>query len=102
MNDLVGDVAAFRTGKKALQRQAAERASCLIVAGVDLDEMLAMPTPRRTECCRRLKRLLERERLKGGRGHWSYDLNRHIALKRVLDRLAAGIGGSDAKTVPNA
>ena len=36
---------------------------------------------------KRIERLLERERLRGGRRHWSYDLNRHIALKQALDRL---------------
>ncbi|WP_235911667.1 hypothetical protein [Mesorhizobium xinjiangense] len=33
----------------------------------------------------RLERAIERERLKGVRQHWSYDLNRHIALKQALD-----------------
>ena len=37
---------------------------------------------------KRIERLLERERLRGGRRHWSYDLNRHIALKQALDRLS--------------
>jgi len=36
-------------------------------------------------------RLIERERQKGVIGHWSYDLNRHIALKQALDRLKAAL-----------
>ena len=35
-----------------------------------------------------LERAIERERLRGMRRHWSYDLNRHIALKQALDSLA--------------
>ena len=31
--------------------------------------------------------MIERERQRGMRKHWSYDLNRHIALKQALDRL---------------
>ncbi len=37
----------------------------------------------------RLERLLERERLKGLNRHWSYDLNRHIALKQLRDGFKA-------------
>ncbi|MBK1625231.1 hypothetical protein CKO32_16855 [Afifella marina DSM 2698] len=32
-----------------------------------------------------LKCALRAERRKGRAGHWSYDLNRHIALKTALD-----------------
>ena len=35
---------------------------------------------------------MERERLRGMRRHWSYDLNRHIALKQVLDKLRSLAG----------
>jgi hypothetical protein len=31
--------------------------------------------------------MIERERQRGMRKHWSYDLNRHIALKQALDAL---------------
>ena len=34
---------------------------------------------------------LRRERNKSTAGHWSYDLNRHIALKRARDRVRAEI-----------
>jgi hypothetical protein len=34
---------------------------------------------------------LRRERAKATTRHWSYDLNRHIALKTARDRLRAGI-----------
>lgn len=35
-----------------------------------------------------LGRALKRERSKSMMRHWSYDLNRHIALKRARDRVA--------------
>ena len=34
-----------------------------------------------------LRRRIERERLRGALGHWTYDLNRHISMKQALDRL---------------
>lgn len=37
----------------------------------------------------KVSRLLERERLRGLAGHWSYDFNRHVALRQLRDRLAA-------------
>lgn len=46
-------------------------------------------TPRLSASAR-VDRMLERERLKGLRGHWSYDLNRHIALKRLRDEFNIG------------
>jgi hypothetical protein len=33
----------------------------------------------------RLARALRAERQRGRAGHWSYDLNRHIALAQALD-----------------
>ena len=45
----------------------------------------------KSHICRRLKRLIERERLKGVKGHWSYDLNRHIGLKQALDTLKSSM-----------
>jgi hypothetical protein len=41
----------------------------------------------------RLERLLERERLRGCARHWTYDLNRHIALGEALGQLRAALAG---------
>ncbi len=92
MNNIVAERVAFGVKQREQERFADERASCLLVAGIDLDHVLALSPEGRHETCRKLRRLLERERLKGARGHWSYDLNRHIALKRAYDRLVASIG----------
>ncbi|WP_367193768.1 hypothetical protein [Amorphus sp. 3PC139-8] len=35
----------------------------------------------------RLRRAIRAERQRGIAGHWSYDLNRHIALKQAVDLL---------------
>jgi hypothetical protein len=38
--------------------------------------------------------MIERERQRGIRKHWSYDLNRHIALKQALDKLRETASGA--------
>ncbi|OYR27413.1 putative cytoplasmic protein [Brucella pseudogrignonensis] len=66
---------------------AIQRAALQIIAGIDMDKLLRAPVEEQLQAKGRLNRLIERERLRGMRGHWSYDLNRHIALKQALDRL---------------
>jgi hypothetical protein len=62
-------------------------AAFFIVSGIDLDKALATTGERRARTITHIRRLLERERIRGCRRHWTYDLNRHIALKQALDRL---------------
>jgi hypothetical protein len=62
-------------------------AALFILCGIDLDRGLRSGGEERTRLVGRLRRLIERERLRGVNRHWSYDLNRHIALKQALDRL---------------
>lgn len=38
----------------------------------------------RLEIIRRLERALRAERRRGMAGHWTYDLNRHLALKQAV------------------
>lgn len=77
----------FLRRKEAEIAESRQRAALQLLAGIDLDRMLGMADRERVRVAARLKRTLERERLKGLRRHWSYDLNRHIALKQALDRL---------------
>ncbi|WP_433962872.1 hypothetical protein [Roseitalea porphyridii] len=42
-----------------------------------------------------IDRRLARERNKGVARHWSYDLNRHIALKQARDVIVGALGSSD-------
>ncbi len=66
---------------------AVQRAALQIIAGLDMDILMKSSREEKQQASRRLSRLIERERLKGANGHWSYDLNRHIALKQALDLL---------------
>nr|WP_246730337.1 cytoplasmic protein [Nitratireductor mangrovi] len=69
-------------------------AALFLAGGIDMDRVLNGSD----EACRntlaKLDRLIERERLKGRARHWSYDLNRHIALKQARDVIAARIGAT--------
>ncbi|MBX3597031.1 MAG: cytoplasmic protein [Rhizobiaceae bacterium] len=57
------------------------------MCGVDLDKVLSEGTISRKAIGQRIDRALKAERIKGLQRHWSYDLNRHIALKQARDRL---------------
>lgn len=77
----------FRARKQAEIDHARQMAAMSLACGLDMAAVLREPAESRIRILRRLERVIERERLKGMRRHWSYDLNRHIALKQVLDRL---------------
>ena len=87
MQTLLQERGLFRFAKRNGERLAQERASCLLTAGIDLDGAMRSSAEERRKVAVRLQRLIERERLKGTRGHWSYDLNRHIALRSALARI---------------
>ena len=78
----------FFVRQKQNQLTATQRVVLQIIAGIDLDAILKASQEEKERARRRLSRLMERERLKGISGHWSYDLNRHIALKQAFDRIA--------------
>lgn len=85
--DLKHARALFFVRQKQNQLTAMQRIALQIIAGIDLDEVLKAPQEEKERTKRRLTRLMEKERLKGTCGHWSYDLNRHIALKQAFDRI---------------
>lgn len=62
-------------------------AALQIACHFDLAQALKAGPEARALIVLRLERMIERERQRGMRKHWSYDLNRHIALKQALDRL---------------
>lgn len=78
---------AFGTQKLVATMQASRLVATQLVCGIDLSAALAAESELQTRYIRRIERVIERERLKGMRRHWSYDLNRHIALKQALDLL---------------
>ena len=78
---------AFKVVKDEAARHARMNAAFFLSVGMDLDAALTQEEPQKEELRRRLWRMIERERLRGAARHWSYDLNRHIALKQALDLL---------------
>ncbi|WP_315919444.1 hypothetical protein [Mesorhizobium sp. SP-1A] len=87
MHRLEQEASAFRTEKQEWAAHSRQIAAASLSCGIDLDRALDTTAEQREHLIRRVERVIERERLKGMRRHWSYDLNRHIALKQFLDRL---------------
>jgi len=88
----------FRALARQIETEAQQAAAFFLMSGVDLSAALATAGEERRRLTLRIERLLERERQKGARRHWSYDLNRHIALKQALDRLS--MPGQSAAVAP--
>ena len=97
MNGLIGDICAFRHRKGEDLAQARQMAALFLTTGIDLAHAMSASGAERSRLRIRIERMIERERLRGMRRHWSYDLNRHIALKQALDRLQCQDG---SRTVP--
>lgn len=90
MSGLRVEARAFLRAQEKMIDEARARAALQLACRVDLAVARNLAGEARESLCARLRRLLERERLKGAARHWSYDLNRHIALKQALDLLADG------------
>ena len=100
---LTVDVQQFLEKKNERSAGAAQRAALQLFCGIDLDEAERAAPAKRAMLRRRVARCLEKERLKGARRQWSYDLNRHIALKQAFDRLLAEDGGGkENRATPSA
>ena len=82
------EIEAFRKMRDEAQGRARQTAAFRLLTGIDLESAVESRGAARAAILVRVKRRLERERLKGQRRHWSYDLNRHIALKQAYDLLA--------------
>jgi hypothetical protein len=92
MDTISSEIRNFLAAKENARLHAAQLVTLQILCGIDLTAVLASDGAARGAALARIDRLLNRERLKGLAGHWSYDLNRHIALKQAGDRLKASIG----------
>lgn len=92
MNTIGNEIRNFLAAKQEARAHAAQLAALQILCGIDLPAALASDGKARAATIARIDRLLVRERMKGLAGHWSYDLNRHIALKQASDRLKQSIG----------
>lgn len=95
MRDIRNEIRDFLTAGAIARANAAQLAAVQCLCGIDLAVMMKADAPTRGAALNRVDRLIERERLKGLAGHWSYDLNRHIALKQAADRLR-GVTGAAA------
>jgi len=87
MRSLNEQAQAFGQQKRQHARHAGQLAALQILCGIDLGEASVSEGAARTKLLDRIERLLERERLRGLRRHWNYDLNRHIARKKARDQL---------------
>jgi hypothetical protein len=90
MDQLAKEINDYRQEKKRLTAEARQSAALFLSCGIDLPDALSASVAEQDRIMVRLQRLIERERIKGARRHWSYDLNRHIALKQALDRMRGG------------
>jgi hypothetical protein len=92
MGQFEDDAKGFATRKEEEAAQARQLAALSLTCGMDLRSALEAAPPARAALIRKLEHAMERERLRGMRRHWGYDLNRHIALKQVLDKLRSLAG----------
>lgn len=61
-----------------------------LACGIDLVQARSACSEKRAQMLVKVVLALKKERQKGLSRHWSYDLNRHIALKQVLDFVRNG------------
>ena len=81
------EILAYRNRKASEAADARQTAALQLACGIDFATALQSRGQERTRIRLRIARQLKRERVRGLQRHWSYDLNRHIALKQALDRL---------------
>lgn len=74
--------------KERENRAASGPGSILPILYARPEQMAAMPTGELRIWADRITAAIRRERAKSVMRHWSYDLNRHIALKQARDRIA--------------
>lgn len=77
--------------RPAAFRLASRPTQLIMLAGAAPERLAAATLPDLEDWTEAVALALRRERAKSVSGHWSYDLNRHIALKRARDRLRTEI-----------
>lgn len=104
MKDLLDERRSFLENKDNWSASSLQLAAVQLVCGLDLHALMRGSPEERRHAIRRLERFVERERLKGLSRHWSYDLNRHIALVQALDTVGkaaeATTKAPETKTAP--
>lgn len=89
MNQMSEEIHAFLSERSAEREMAAQTVALRLMCGIDLDALLTANRAAQERALRVVRRMVGRERLRGLSGHWSYDLNRHIALSQAATRLSA-------------
>lgn len=79
----------FATERERRERHARRLAALQLACGVDFAAALTQAGTAREGVIRRVRRVIERERLRGAAGHADYSLDRHIALSESLAQLEA-------------
>lgn len=92
MNGLFDERRAFLAERDRAAASSLQLAAMQLSCGIDLARLLQSSPEEKRQAVRRIERFIERERLKGLSRHWSYDLNRHIALVQALDALGRVVG----------
>lgn len=85
---------------KADNLNACQTVALHLSCGLDLQKILHADATHQITVISRLDRLIQRERLKGLNKHWSYDINRHIALKQIRDRLLSIVTSKTPRKLP--
>lgn len=81
------EIDTFLARKAERESFAARRLALYRAVGKEPEELAGATGPERDAIARRLARQIRRERIKGLRQPWQYDLDRHIALKGALQQL---------------
>ncbi|GHC69588.1 hypothetical protein [Limoniibacter endophyticus] len=81
------DREAFLARQKLLAIEARQRFAFQMSCGMDISKLDSFNISEARALELKLVRLIERERQRGLEKHWSYDLNRHIAMTQALDRI---------------
>lgn len=84
---LSSEISVFSETKTRLASLARQRAALQLLCGLDIEALLAAGPEGRRRALARIERAIERERMKAARGHWSYDLDRHIALAEARNAM---------------
>ncbi len=86
------EIAAFAERKAAELSEARRRVALRLSCGIDLPNPSLTDRAATMEALSKARRAMKRERMKALHRHWSYDLNRHIALKEACDEMERALG----------
>jgi hypothetical protein len=88
LRTLDDEIAQFRKQREDAAVCSLAFAATLMTAGIKLEDVLKADSAAGLRFRIKLKRLMERERLKGLTQHASYNLKRHMGLKAAYDMLS--------------